>query len=174
MSVTNPISSNQVISVPIDWKCLEVPCPTLTLGLQAIVDKICDEPDYTTLDFGCVTPSETHLGTLQSILTAIDEIGCGAHNLNTLTDATDLNVTGLTACSTDSWECNRADACFDFTNACDPGEITVGLVFQKLIDRNVAYGNMLKILCDRVTELEEIVADQQLAITNIQTSCCPA
>lgn len=173
MAVVNPISANQVVSVVLeDWACLDVPCPTLPNVLQALVTKVCDEPDFTTLNFGCVTPATTLLGTLQNALTAIDGIGCAPGGGAPVTDATDLDVTGITACSSDSWNCENADACFDLTNACDPGEVTVGLLLQKLIDRNVAYGNVIKDLCDRITDLENTVATQQLAITTIQTSCC--
>lgn len=150
-----------------------MPCKTLDAGLQAIVDNICATPDFTTLEFGCVTPSTTLLGTLQNSLTAINTIGCEAGGGTPITDATDLDVAGITACSSDSWSCASEDACFDLTNACDPGEVTVGLLFQKLIDRNVAYGNVIKTLCDRLSDLEDLVAAQQLAITTIQTSCCP-
>jgi hypothetical protein len=171
--VTNPISADQVLSVNIDWKCLEVPCPNLKNGMQAIVDHICDTPDFTTLDFGCVTASDSLLGTLQSTLDAINGIGCAPLDGSTVIDATDLLLAGLTTCSSDSWTCDSVDACLDFTNDCDPGVITVGLVSQKLIDRSVAYGNVIKDLCDRISDLEALVAAQQLTITTIQSSCCP-
>lgn len=173
MSVVNPISANQVISVVLeDWACLDVPCPTLPNTLQAIVTKLCDEPDWTAIDYGCADTATTLQGAVQSAFDAINDIGCAPGGGAPVTDATDLDVTGITACSSDSWSCENADACFDLTNACDPGEVTVGLLFQILIDRNVAYGNVIKDLCNRITDLENTVAAQQLAITVIQSNCC--
>jgi hypothetical protein len=170
--VTNPISANQIVSVDIDYKCLDVTCKDLPHVLQAIVDKVCDEPDFTTLDFGCVTPATTLLGTLQNTLTAVDTIGCGAGGGAPVTNATTLTVAGITACSSEIWGCDSS-SCFDLTNACDPGEITVGLLFQKLINRNVAYANTIKSLCTRLEDAENAIAALQLSVTTIQTSCCP-
>lgn len=171
-SVTSPISSNQVVSVAIDLKCLDVPCPTLNNVLQAIVDKTCEETDFTSIDYGCATPATTLTGALQSAFNAIDGIGCDP-NGTPATDASELTVGGIQTCSSDSWDCSSRDACFDLTNPCSPGDVTVALLFQKLIDRNVAYGNVIKSLCDRISELEQNVADLQLAVATIQSSCCP-
>lgn len=171
--VTNPISANQVTSVQLnDWKCLDVPCKTLPNTLQAIVDKVCDTPDFTTLDFGCVESSTTLLGTLQNTLGTINSLVCEDSGAPTETNGSTLLVDRITACSSDNWSCAEPDACFDLTNSCDPGLITVGLLFQKLIDRNVAYGNVIKSLCTKISDLEAVVAAQQVAINLVQVNCC--
>ena len=172
-SVANPISSNQVVSVAIDLKCLDVPCPTLNNVLQAVVDKVCDETDFDAIDYGCASPATTLTGALQSAFTAISAIGCAPGGGTPVTDGSDLLVEGIQACSSDGWDCSSRDACFDLTNSCSPGDVTVALLFQKLIDRNVAYGNTIKGLCDRISELEQNVADLQLSVATIQSSCCP-
>ncbi len=172
--VTSPISGNQVILGQIDWKCLQVRCasPSATDGVQALVDKVCGEPDFTTIDYGCADTADNLLGALQSAFTAIDTIGCAAGGGTLVTNATDLTVTGITACSSEIWGC-ESPVCFDLTNACDPGVITVGLLFQKIIDRNVAYANTIKSLCNRLEDAENAIAALQLSVTTIQTTCCP-
>jgi hypothetical protein len=169
--ITNPISANQVIDVAIDDKCLDITCKTLPNVLQAIVDKICeDEADYSTLDFGCVESASSLTGVLQNILNAItcDEGGSGGQ-----TTPNNLEITGLTPCTTDNWNCSNTDACFDLGNVCDPGVVTVKLALQKLINRNVAYGNVIKSLCSQISDLQQQINVINLTVTNIQTSCCP-
>ena len=166
--ITAPISSNQITNVPIEFTCIEPECKTLNAVLTAIDEKLCEAgPDYMTLDFtDCIAESDTQLGVLQNI---IDAVSCITPSSTVVGDAP---ITGLTFCSSDSWDCDENDACLTVTNACDPGVITVKVVLQALINRDVAQGNVIKDLCDRLTDLEATVAAQQLTIASIQSSCC--
>lgn len=165
------ISSNQVISVPISFNCITPSCKNLNGVLQAIDAKLCEASDltldYNQLDFGCVQESDNLQDLIQSIL---DNISCSSPGGST--SVQDATLTGITACSTDSWSCSRPDACFDLTNDLDPGNLTVKLMFQKLINRNVAYGNVITNLCTRISALEADIATLQLTVSQIQESCC--
>lgn len=171
--ITNPISANQVVDVPIDMGCIgSVPCKNLPNVLQAITDKICQGLDVSDLEFGdCVTPGSTVPEVLQNIITSITCADGGEPGCDCPTN--DIVLTGLTECSTDSWTCAQPDACFTLTNTCDPGVITLQVVLQALLDRNVAYGNVIKNQCAQISTLQSQVAALQLAVSNIQSSCCP-
>jgi hypothetical protein len=165
--ITDPISSSQVVDVPVTFSCIQPTCKNLNSVLLAIDSKLdCDPPDFTTLDFGCVPEADNLKGVLQNIL---NEITCTTPTTNPVPDTT---ITGLTTCSTDHWNCGAPDACLTITNTQDPGNITLKVVLQALINREVALGNTILQLCGRITTLEETVAAQQLTITTIQTSCC--
>lgn len=166
---TAPIPASSVISLEVDWKCLEPTCDNLNDGLQVLVDKVCEPgPDFTRLVFGeCVEADNDIVGILQSI---IDAIQCNAST--PVTSANDLLLTGLTTCSTDSWNCASEDACLTLTNACEPGVITAQVVFQALIDRIVAQGNTIKSLCTRVTTAESAITTLQAQVALIQSTCC--
>lgn len=168
--ITAPISANNVTDVPVDMKCLTVDCQTLPKVIQVLIDEICDlKVDYRALDYGeCVESATDLMDVLQNIINAIP---CDSDS-TPITEANDLLLTGLTTCSSDGWSCDEADACFEFANSCDPGIITVEVVTQALIDRGVAYGNTIKLLCDRVALLESQVATLQAQITIVQSTCC--
>lgn len=174
--ITNPISAKQVVDVDVDMKCLPaLTCKTLPNVLQSIIDKTCEAtPDFSTLDFKCVEPSTELLGTLQGI---IDKLPCDESNPSPgdpdNPDASGYELTGLTTCSSDNWTCSESDACLEFTNPCTPGVITVKVVLQALIDREVAYGNVIKNLCSQIQAMQTQINTMQLQITTIQTSCCP-
>ena len=166
---TAPIPASSVISLDVDWKCLDPTCDNLNAGLQALVDKVCAAgPDFTQLEFnGCVVPATDILGVLQHL---IDATTCASDE--PVTSANNLILTGLTTCSTDSWNCSSAEACLDLTNACEPGVITAQIVFQALINRIVAQGNTIKSLCTRVTTAESAIATLQAQVALIQSTCC--
>ena len=169
--ITSPISANAVTDVPVDMKCLTVDCQTLPKVIQVLIDEICDlKVDYRALDYGdCVASATDLMDVLQNIINAIPcDTGSTA-----VTEANDLLLTGLTTCSSDGWDCREVDACFEFTNTCDPGIITVEVVIQALIDRNVAYGNTITLLCNRISVLESQVTTLQAQVTLVQTTCCP-
>ncbi len=170
--VNTPISANQVIDVPIELNCLEVPCKTLPNVLQAIVDKLCvAAPDLSTLDFRCVVPTTAPvdlLGVLQGI---INVLPCDVDPVPPTSN--DGVITGLTGCTPDSWDCSDADACISLANVCNPGVVTVSVVLQALLNRNVSYGNAIKLLCAQVAALQSQISTLQLQVTTIQTTCCP-
>lgn len=170
MLITNPISANQIADVAIDLKCVgPISCPTLPNVLQAMVDKICEVQDFSSLDFGaCVGSGTTLLEILQAI---IDAQQCGICDDNG-SGSSDV-ITGLLECSSDNWSCAEANSCFTLTNPCAPGTITVKNVLQALLNRNVAYGNLLKIHCDQINTLQNQVATLELTVRGIQSSCCP-
>jgi hypothetical protein len=170
-SISNPISANSVIDLPVDFKCITAPdCPTLVNGVQAIIDHICaEQPEWGEFDFGCVTPGATQEEVIQNML---DAITCGDAPVPD-NDASLMEVNGLAACSSDNWDCSQPDACFDLTDACSPAQPTVQSVLQALIDRNVAYGNVIKSLCGQIAQLQTDLAAIQMQVTTLQTSCCP-
>ena len=172
---STPISANQVIDVPVDPKCLTVPCMTLPNVIQAIIDKLClASPDFGALDFRCVEPGTNLLEVLQGI---INQLPCPTEEpgpvVLTTGNVTNGVLTNLSGCTPDSWDCSDANACFTLTNPCNPGTLTVGSVIQALLDRNVSYGNAIKLLCGQVTALQSQISSLQLQVTQIQTSCCP-
>jgi hypothetical protein len=165
--VTAPLSSSQIIDVPVTFACITPTCKDLNSVLLALDAKLeCEKPDYTTLDFGCVPEADTELGVLQNIL---DNISC---TTPTSTVVPDAPLTGITYCSTDHWNCGAPDACLTVTNPQNPGVITLKILLQAMINREVALGNTVLSLCSRISALEATVAAQQLTITTIQTSCC--
>lgn len=168
--ITSPISANQVVDVNIDFKCLEVTCKNLPNTLQALVDKVCEDgPDYTALEYGnCVEPGETLTEVLQNIITAIP---CVEGDVVTPSIA-EQEIEGLTTCSTDGWNCGAADACLTFTNDCDPGNITLEVVLQTLINRMVAMGNVIKTQCTAISTLQSQVATLNAQVATIQSTCC--
>lgn len=173
--VTNPLSANQIVDVPVDLKCLTVNCPTLPNVLQAIIDNACEtEEGLDGLDLRCVVSADRSLqNVLQGIINALDcSGGGGGGGGSTSTDVSLSQITGLNNCTTDNWDCSSANACFTLTDPCNPGTITLRFLIQMLIDRNVAYGNTIKTLCARVSTLESQIATIQTQITTIQTSCC--
>lgn len=166
------ISSNQVISVPITFECITPSCKNLNGVLQAIDAKLCEQSDlelnYNSLSSNCVNSADNLQDLLQNIIGAISCSGSGSEP----TPVPDATISGLTACSTDGWSCSRPDACFQFTNEIDPGNVTLKIVLQALIDRNVAYGNVITNLCSKISTLEADVAALQLTVSQIQESCC--
>ena len=166
------ISSNQVISVPITFECITPDCKNLNGVLKAIDSKLCEQADlelnYNNLSSACVDSADNLQDLLQNIIGAIPcPRGEGGS-----TPVPDTTINGLMACATDGWSCSRPDACFNFTNECDPGNVTLKIVLQALIDRNVAYGNVITNLCARISTLEADVAALQLTVSQIQESCC--
>lgn len=177
MSIANPISANQVVDVAIDKKCLPITCFNLPNVLQALVDKVCAEgPDYTDLDLKCTRPTTlTLIDILQGI---IDELPCDpivppVPGSPGYPNATGYQVNNITNCTTDNWDCGSLNACFNLTDPCNPTVLTVGHLFQILIDRNVAYGNVIKTLCTQIASLQSQVNTIQLTVNTIQTTCCP-
>lgn len=172
MLKTDLVSASQVVDVrPASWGCLQVPCADLNSVINAIVAKICEgEQDYSTLDFGCVVPGDTLSEVLQHMLDAIQCDGGGGGNPPVVQDAT---LTGLTPCTSDNWNCSENDSCLTFDNPCNPGEVTVKLVLQALVNRLVAYGTVIKSQCAQISDLQTQINTLSLIVTNIQTSCCP-
>ena len=168
--LTSPISANQVIGLNLNWNCITAPaCNDLPSALQKLIDKYCVEgPDYSTLNFECSVLPNNILGVLQTIL---DEISCTSAP-PTITNANGLLLTGLLTCQSDSWNCNSDDGCFTLTNACEPDEITVKIVLQTLMNRMVAYGNMILVQCDEINALQTQIAALTIQVNMIQASCC--
>jgi hypothetical protein len=169
---TDMVSASQVIDVrPTSWGCLNVPCTDLNSAINAIVAKLCEgEQDYSSLDFGCVVPGETLSEVLQNIL---NEIQCGDGGGGNPPVVQNATVTGLTPCTSDNWNCAEVDSCLTFDNPCNPGEVTVKLVLQALINRLVAYGTVIKSQCAQLSSLQTQINTLSLVVTNIQSSCCP-
>ena len=171
--LTDPISANSVIGLNLNWGCI-TPAPTcndLPSALQKLIDTYCaDGPDYSGLDFGCVTPADNLLGVLQNVL---NEISCDAPT-TPMSNANDLLLTGLLTCQSDTWSCNSDDSCIPITNLCEPGDITVKLAIQTLMNRLVAYGNVIKSQCASIDTLQTQVAALTIQVNMIQSSCCGA
>ena len=167
--ISSPISANSVVDVDIDFKCLDVTCKTLPNTLQAIVDKVCESPDFESLEFGdCVQPGTTLLEVLTNIMAAIT---CSEGDVVT-PEPEEAIIEGLTTCSTDSWNCASTDACLTFTNECSPGDTTLLVVLQTLINRIVAMGNVIKSQCTQISTLQSQMAVVQAQIVSIQATCC--
>jgi len=171
----NPISSNQVIDVPVTLNCLTPSCKTLNAVIQAVDTEVCNlksSTDVSGLAFGgCVAPADSVADVLQSIINALPCSTTVPGNPTFDADVANAVLTGLLACSSDHWNCAAQDGCIDLTNQCDPGVVTVQLAIQALINRVVALGTTIKSQCDRIDDLETNIATMQLQITQLQTCC---
>lgn len=161
--VSNPISSNQVVDVPIELGCLDVSCNDLNTILGAIIDKVCNPIDFSGLDFGCLDVVDNQVDLYQQIIDKICEV------------TVDVGITftpeSLEYCATDTWQCGE-DPCLTVENSCDPGNITLENVLQAIISRQQTITEKLTEFCDRLDTLEAQVSSLDIRVTQIENSCC--
>lgn len=161
--VSNPISSNQVVDVPIDLGCLNVECKDLNSILGAIVDKICNPIDLSSLNFDCLDEVDNQLDLYQQI---IDKV-CEAPVSPGITFTPGV----LEYCSTDSWVCGD-DPCLTVENSCDPGNITLENVLQALISRQQALSVQVSSICDQITTINNQISALESRVTTLENTCC--
>lgn len=176
MPVSNPIPSNQIVDINLEWTCGNEPeCPTLDNVLQAIIEEVCDkEPmiDLNELTFdacfnGNVVPGNT-TELLQAIVNDIAALACPD------VEAPDVDISGLNLCDDDNWNCSSEVQCIPMVDECgNPVEaFTIKQLFQAMIARMMAYQDQICGLEDRVTQLEDDYTDLAAEIEVIKTNCC--
>lgn len=168
MTITNPISANQVVDVDLDFKCLTSPlCPTLPTVLQLVIDELCKPEDLTGLDFKCLGTSLTQMALNQSLINKVCETAPGS-----VGSSTSFVCPTLTYCTSDNWDCDNRDTCIYVINPCNPSETTMCDVVQALLNRNVALSNVARDLCSRLTQAELDINTLKAQVVQIQTTCC--
>lgn len=161
--VTNPISSNQVVDVPIDLGCLEVECKDLNSILEAIITKVCTPIDLSSLDFECLDEVDNQLDLYQQIITKICE--------ETVTTGITFDPGVLEYCSTDSWACGD-NPCLVVENSCDPGNITLENVLQAVISRQQSLSTLLSDICNDISSINNAISALDVRVTQLENTCC--
>lgn len=161
--VSNPISSNQVVDVPIDLGCLSVTCTDLNSILSAIIDKVCNPIDLSVLTFGCLDEVDNQIDLYQQLIDKVCEV------------TVDVGITfspeSLEFCASDTWLCGE-NPCLVVENACDPGNITLENVLQAIISRQQTLTEKLTEVCERLDTLEAQVSSLDIRVTQIENTCC--
>lgn len=161
--VSNPISSNQIVDVPINIGCLDVTCKDLNTILEAIIAKVCEPIDFSELNFGCLDEVDNQVDLYQQLIDKVCEV--------TVDQGITFNPELLEYCATDSWICGE-EACLIVENNCDPGNITLENVLQAIISRQQTITEKLTEICGRLDSLEGQYTSLNNRITQIENTCC--
>jgi len=170
MKIVNPIPGSQVVDVDVDFKCLDTPaCSTLESVIQLLIDKVCEtetteEAAFGELDFKCLTAVTNQKDLNQAVIDFI----CGLTSGTTTTFTLNLNY-----CIHDLWNFTD-DQCFVIEDCGIPVvQPTLEEVLQALIKRILRYQDLFILLENRINALEARVTNNELAIAQIQATCCP-
>lgn len=175
LKVSNPISSNQVVDVDVEFECLEPECKNLNGVLLEIDKRICDLEKPKDIDFKCLNPKETQAEILQEIIDHVcggsNNGGGGGSSGGGSTSPLSLNFDTLNLCTGDSWECDDA-VCLTPFNLSNPASKTLQVLLQAMIAREISLSNEVKKLCTEVTTLKSRVTNLEAQLTIIQNNCC--
>lgn len=175
-SVTTPVSLGQIVD-SFDLNCLVKPsgyCASFKSDLQLFVDDYCkNKINYATLDKKCLEASSN-----QSLLQAIiNKLDCSVPSGSTTTPSTNLDISNINFCSTDSWVCPDCFSCDDCLIPKDAQgnpivNYTVKDLFQNYIRR---INSLQKVICTQKAALDA----QQTQINSllnrvalIENNCC--
>lgn len=151
------MSVNQLIELDVDLLCLpsvDLGCGGLNPLLQAIIDKLCETPNF---DLGCLTASQSYDSVIQALIDKVCSIA-----EPTIPDALDLSTINLALPA--SWDCDEA---IPIVAAGTTNEE----IIQALVSRVIDLTTELKAKCVEIADLDARLTQAELDITNI--NCCP-
>lgn len=153
---SNPVSVNQLVDLDLDLSCLpsiDLTCGALTPVLQAIIDKICAQPNF---DLDCLVASQTYDSVIQAIITKV----C-ALEVPHIPDPLDLSSVNLAL--GDVWDC-------DATIPIVATGVTNEEIIQALVSRVIDLSTILKDKCTEIDDLDTRLTQLELTVSNI--NCC--
>ena len=177
--ISNPINSNQIVGLDLDFKCLIScdckDCKSLNEILQLVIDKICkDEIKIDKLDKRCLTGSlTTNQELIQSIINKLD-CSIPSSPIDSVNSNNTLDISGLNFCDDDLWACDNTTPCLFVKDSCNNPVTNYGIkdVLQTLIKRILAYQKAIKSLCDENTILKNRLDSLELRLSAIENNCC--